>query len=384
MITDTKLLFAAIACFLHVNIVGQTFDIQVEEMFSKPEYLAINQTPDYLNLTGTLNSAFEREGFNVVNAKWASQQLQKPKPAPNHQVLALDIFNVFDRAAAVDPSLNPIKRNQLIKLLKDAGICKELQHSFFQKEEIEEGILECISQGAFIVLPKNKIALSTKRTPPMVEDFVEREWTPPTIYEFKFNYVYRSSLSCGQTIKEFYASLNDLADGVQIASVRFEQPQLSSMCKQQIINKCVSELMAKNHHEFKFQKSLDFKNLKSITIIGKDGNDCNGKSSHDLANDFSASILGLYNVVDRVNFDAFIEEQRNSMSGLFEDSDYIEAGRLTGAEGIVFVEANCMNKHTEIDISLSDTRSGSIQWSVHSENLDPHEIADRLIESMAD
>jgi hypothetical protein len=72
------------------------------------------------------------------------------------------------------------------------------------------------------------------------------------------------------------------------------------------------------------------------------------------------------------------------MSGLFEDSDYIEAGRLTGAEGIVFVEANCMNKHTEIDISLSDTRSGSIQWSVHSENLDPHEIADRLIESMAD
>ena len=67
---------------------------------------------------------------------------------------------------------------------------------------------------------------------------------------------------------------------------------------------------------------------------------------------------------------------------VFEESDYIEAGKLAGAEGVIFVSATCVNKHTEIDVSLSDTKTGSIQWSIHSENLDPHEIADRFIESV--
>ena len=175
-----------------------------------------------------------------------------------------------------------------------------------------------------------------------------------------------------------------MSDGTQLASIRFEQPALSSMCKQEIINKSISKLMSKNHHEFKFQKSPNYIDLKSIAILGKDGQDCRGKTSQDLANDFSSGILQLYNVVDRSNLDIFIEEQRNSMSGLFEDSDYIEAGRLAGAEGIVFVSATCINKHTEIDITLSDTSSGSIQWSIHSENIDPHDLAKRLTISMTE
>ena len=303
---------------------------------------------------------------------------QNPKPKPNIQKTALEVFNLIERSSSVDPSLRTIKRSKLIRLAKDAGIGNGI------KTIIEKGIEECISQGALVVLPKKMIAITNTRKPPIVEEIIEEKWNQPIIYEFTFNYVYRDSFSCGRTIKELYASLNDMSDGTQLASIRFEQPALSSMCKQEIINKCISKLMSKNHHEFKFQKSPNYIDLKSIAILGKDGQDCRGKSSQDLANDFSSGILQLYNVVDRSNLDIFIEEQRNSMSGLFEDSDYIEAGRLAGAEGIVFVSATCINKHTEIDITLSDTSSGSIQWSIHSENIDPHDLAKRLTISMTE
>ena len=373
-----RLFITALACLISGSVFGQIFEIKVEEMFSKPDYLAINQNSDVLNLVGTINGSFQREGFNVVNANWARQALQNPKPKPNIQKTALEVFNLIERSSSVDPSLRTIKRTKLISLAKDAGIGNGI------KTIIEKGIEECISQGALVVLPKKMIAISNTRKPPIVEEIIEEKWNQPIIYEFKFNYVYRDSFSCGRTIKELYASLNDMSDGTQLASIRFEQPALSSMCKQEIINKCISKLMSKNHHEFKFQKSPNYIDLKSIAILGKDGQDCRGKSSQDLANDFSSGILQLYNVVDRSNLDIFIEEQRNSMSGLFEDSDYIEAGRLAGAEGIVFVSATCKNKHTEIDITLSDTSSGSIQWSIHSENIDPHDLAKRLTISMTE
>ena len=363
------LFFAA----LSLNAVGQTFQVDVNEIFSMPDHLAIDQSSDYLNLTGILNSSFNREGFNVVNANWARNQLKRPKKKTNYQEIALEVFHVLERSSSVDPSLNTIKRYKLVKLAINAGI---------PSLSINKGIDECVKQGALVVLPKNMIAISTSRNPPLVEAFEGEEWTPPIIYYFEFNYIYRDSFTCGRTIKEFYASLNDMSDGSQLASIKFEQPALSSMCKQEIINKCVSKLMDKNHHDFKFQKNKSYVDITSITVLGKSGKDCRGKGAAALANDFSNSILKLYNVVDRDNLDIFLKEHKNSMTGLFEESDYIEAGKLAGAEGVIFVSATCVNKHTEIDVSLSDTKTGSIQWSIHSENLDPHEIADRFIESV--
>jgi hypothetical protein len=62
-----RLFITALACLISVSLVGQIFEIKVEEMFSKPDYLAINQNSDVLNLVGTINASFQREGFNVVN-----------------------------------------------------------------------------------------------------------------------------------------------------------------------------------------------------------------------------------------------------------------------------------------------------------------------------
>ena len=367
-----RLLIAVFVCLLSCSVFGQQFIVDVNEKFSMPEYLAIDQTGDLLNLTGILNDNFKRQGFTVVNPNWARHQLQKPKKKINPQEIALEVFRVLERSSAVDPSLNTIKRNKLINLARSAGVGSGLN----------EGINECVRQGSFVVLPKNIIAMSSSRQAPLVDVNIEKEWKAPIIYSFEFNYIYRDSFSCGKTISEFYASINDMSDGRKLGSMKFEQPTLSSMCKQEILNMCIRKLMAKNHHEFKFQISPNYIDLKSIAIIGKSGADCKGKKAASLANDFSSSILKIYNIVDRENLDVFFEEQHNSMSGLFEESDYIDAGRLAGAEGIVFVTATCINKHTEIDVSLSDTTTGSIQWSVHSENIGPHDIAERLIQSI--
>ena len=61
-----RLFITALACLMSVSVCK--FEIKVEEMFSKPDYLAINQNSDVLNLVGTINGSFQREGFNVVNA----------------------------------------------------------------------------------------------------------------------------------------------------------------------------------------------------------------------------------------------------------------------------------------------------------------------------
>ena len=50
-----KLFITALACLISVSVCGQIFEIKVEEMFSNPDYLAINQNSDVLNLVGTIN-----------------------------------------------------------------------------------------------------------------------------------------------------------------------------------------------------------------------------------------------------------------------------------------------------------------------------------------
>ena len=47
--------------------------------------------------------------------------IKNPKPKPNIQKTALEVFNLIERSSSVDPSLQTIKE-KLIRLAKDAGI----------------------------------------------------------------------------------------------------------------------------------------------------------------------------------------------------------------------------------------------------------------------
>ena len=371
-----KYFLLALICALSLSLSSQTLNIDVNEMFGMPDYLAMDQTNDLLNLTGLLNSNFNREGFEVVNLRWAQQQFKEPTKKTNYQEIALDIYNLLIRSISVDPSLRKIKKRELTKMARESGIGKGMNFI------IDKGIEDCVRQGSFVVLPNNIIAVPQPSHAPIVDKIEDVKWTPPVIYRFDFNYIYRDSFTCGKTIKEFYASLNDMVDGKQIASIKFEQPTLGSMCKQEIIDYCIKKLMEENHHIYKFQKSTATSVINNIAIIGKEGKDCKGKSAEAIADDLTSNILKIYNVVDRENMNNFFEEQRNMMTGLYDENDFIEAGRLAGAEGIVFVNASCINRHTEIDVTLSSTTTGSIQWSIHSENLTAHDIAEKLTKSL--
>jgi hypothetical protein len=56
----------------------------------------------------------------------------------------------------------------------------------------------------------------------------------------------------------------------------------------------------------------------------------------------------------------------------------VEAGRLVGAEGLVFVKAGCASGKDVVDVKMTDTTLGTMSWSMHGENADARILVDRL------
>ena len=81
----------------------------------------------------------------------------------------------------------------------------------------------------------------------------------------------------------------------------------------------------------------------------------------------ATALLGQYAVVDRSNVDDLLKEQRTSMEVTFDASALVEAGRLVGAEGLVFVKAGCAAGRDVVDVKMTDTTLGTLCWSMHGE-----------------
>ena len=92
-------------------------------------------------------------------------------------------------------------------------------------------------------------------------------------------------------------------------------------------------------------------------------------------------MLEQYAVVDRSNVDDVLEEQRTSMEVTFDASALVEAGRLVGAEGLVFVKAGCAAGRDVVDVKMTDTTLGTLCWSMHGENADARILVKRLQEA---
>ena len=69
------------------------------------------------------------------------------------------------------------------------------------------------------------------------------------------------------------------------------------------------------------------------------------------------------------------------MEVTFDASALVEAGRLVGAEGLVFVKAGCAAGRDVVDVKLTDTILGTVCWSMHGENADASILVKRLQEA---
>ena len=122
----------------------------------------------------------------------------------------------------------------------------------------------------------------------------------------------------------------------------------------------------------------DARPIQTVAVIDEGGVDCHRKSSETWAAEIATAMLGQYDVVDRSNVDDLLQEQRTSMEVTFDACDLVEAGRLVGAEGLVFVKAGCAAGRDVVDVKMTDTTLGTLCWSMHGENADASILVKRL------
>ena len=359
---------------LQAQVLAPTYDIEIKRPFVMPDFVAMDLGPDRLGMTQLFAGELQRAGYNVTSLAQAQKLMSPASQTTGHADTALELYQMLDNIRQVDSDALPMKVRQMKKLARKSGVGKGF--SFY----ITAGMEEAIRQGALMLLPGNRIAIAPDSGSPVVAEEAT-EWVPPTAYRFTFNYVYRSSMSCGETCSEVYASLNDLSSGELLASLRFDQPRISSACKNEVVHKLIEDLTRKGTVRVTAEVEANARAIQTIAVIDEGGVDCHRKSSQTWAAEIATALLGQYSVVDRSNVDDLLEEQRTSMEVTFDATEFVEAGRLVGAEGLVFVKAGCVSGRDVVDVKMTDTTLGTLCWSMHGENGDASILVKRLEEA---
>ena len=359
---------------MQAQVLTPTYDVEIKRPFAMPDFVAMDLGPDRIGMTQLFAGELQRAGFKVTSVAQAQKLMAPASQSPGHADTAIELYQMLDNIRKVDPSALPMKVRQMKKLARKSGVGKGF--NFY----ITAGMEEAIRQGALMMMPGNRIAIAPDSAPPVLAEETEA-WEPPVAYGFTFNYVYRYSLTCGETCSEVYASLNDLSSGELLASLRFDQPRISSACKNEIVHKLIEDLTRKGTVRVTAQVEDNARSIQTVAVIDEGGVDCHRKSSETWAAEIATALLEQYTVVDRSNVDDVLKEQRTSMEVTFDASALVEAGRLVGAEGLVFVKAGCAAGRDVVDVKMTDTTLGTLCWSMHGENADAGILVKRLQEA---
>ena len=367
-------LAAGVGSVMQAQVLTPTYDVEIKRPFAMPDFVAMDLGPDRIGMTQLFAGELQRAGFKVTSVAQAQKLMAPASQSPGHADTAIELYQMLDNIRKVDPSALPMKVRQMKKLARKSGVGKGF--NFY----ITAGMEEAIRQGALMMLPGNRIAIAPDSAPPVLAEETEA-WGPPVAYGFTFNYVYRYSLTCGETCSEVYASLNDLSSGELLASLRFDQPRISSACKNEIVHKLIEDLTRKGTVRVTVEVEANARPIQTVAVIDEGGVDCHRKSSETWAAEIATALLEQYAVVDRSNVDDVLKEQRTSMEVTFDASALVEAGRLVGAEGLVFVKAGCAAGRDVVDVKMTDTTLGTLCWSMHGENADAGILVKRLQEA---
>ena len=105
--------------------------------------------------------------------------------------------------------------------------------------------------------------------------------------------------------------------------------------------------------------------VERIAIVPLERKSCDGDASTPtaLASYAESRLLEAYDVVERRHFEAILDEQRLALSGILFENSAVEAGCNLGAQGVVFVESQCLFGDETLNLKLVDCTTSQIQWS---------------------
>lgn len=352
---------------------GQSYRVEVPEPFRTPEYLAMDPSPDQCGFTSRFWSELERAGYTMVTNAQADGLRIQPQVEVSDQEVLVEVYRILNTALKVDPTILPMKRNQLVRYLRESGL----------REGTDGALQEGIRQGVFVSLPGKMMALNPDALAPEMPEQTEAPWTPPQIYRFSFNYTYRQSMRCGSTATELRAAINDVETGVTMCSMRFEQPQLAGRCPSDIVHELVRRLKNAAHYDLDVNLGLSPLSASTVVAVGEGIGDCERTSGESWTQRLGAELMSRYTLVDRGEMDHLLQEQRQDMAnGAFADSDFIEAGKMLGADAMLFGEVQCRLGKTIADVKLISTSTGAALWTAHGENASPAKMAEYVLHEL--
>ena len=350
---------------------GQSYRVQGEEGYTKPKYMVFQSVgSDYANVYNHFLNAFQRAGFDVMRSEWVNAQIAQEK----HRRAVAEVLQANEGSEFEEDALR--------EALKERGLLNGWKNTV--EKLTLAGLVSKRTEVSTDTRFKKEVALfSWVEGSPLPE----LTWaTQNTLHILSFNYTYRESLSCGTTLSEIHGTIRDISGDLneQVIDFTFDQPMLSSDCPKEIVNNLVRRITSDMREEtvksrasapsdvsFSVKGDGEEINLvQTLLTVAKPGADCNGMEAIHFEDDFALGLLESYDVIDRSVTQQILDEHKLNLSGLFSESDFLEAGQFAGAEAILTIQPSCLNETNILKVKMISVNSSLLLWTSIAKNPD--------------
>ena len=117
----------------------------------------------------------------------------------------------------------------------------------------------------------------------------------------------------------------------------------------------------------------------NIFVVALENTPCHGSSNTTvLEASLAIRLMEKFRVLERQALEVVSLEQHRNMTGLHDESSIVDAGKLSGAKGVVLVSQLCDQKATLTSLRFVDCESGALHWAVLAENHNMEDIIREL------
>lgn len=122
----------------------------------------------------------------------------------------------------------------------------------------------------------------------------------------------------------------------------------------------------------------------NIFVVALENTPCHGSANITfLEASLAIRLMEKFRVLERQALDVVSLEQHRNMTGLHDESSIVDAGKLSGAKGVVLVSQLCDQKSTLTSLRFVDCESGALHWAVLAENQNMDDIIRELFHHLS-
>ena len=117
----------------------------------------------------------------------------------------------------------------------------------------------------------------------------------------------------------------------------------------------------------------------NIFVVALENTPCHGSSNTTvLEASLAIRLMEKFRVLERQALDVVSLEQHRNMTGLHDESSIVDAGKLSGANGVVLISQLCDQNATLTSLRFVDCESGALHWAVLAENQNMEDVIREL------